>query len=172
MKILETTFRGCRFRSRLEARWAVFMHTLGVPYVYEPEAYELDGLYYLPDFWLPQQDCFLEIKPEDPTEEESEKASRLAIGTKKHVLICFSSLCVPDFGPAHNSMHLFFPDVGWDCYYQWCECRYCGRIGIEFTGRSERLSCSCHRDMAADDPNADSPRLVRAYEAAAGFRFY
>jgi hypothetical protein len=58
MQVFETTFRGCRFRSRLEVRWAVFMHALWVPYVYEPEGYDLgDGLCYAPDFWLPQQNC-------------------------------------------------------------------------------------------------------------------
>src|SRR5262245_3495425 len=33
---IETIYRGYRFRSRLEARWAVFFQTLGVPWEYEP----------------------------------------------------------------------------------------------------------------------------------------
>jgi hypothetical protein len=67
MKVLETKYRGYRFRSRLEARWAVFMDALHVPYAYEPEAYDLDGLFYLLDFWLPRLKAFLEIKPAEPT---------------------------------------------------------------------------------------------------------
>jgi len=48
---IETVWRGYRFRSRLEARWAVFFDTLGLPWEYEPEGFELgDGLRYLPDF--------------------------------------------------------------------------------------------------------------------------
>lgn len=51
MKAIETLYNGYRFRSRLEARWAVFFDTLGVDYEYEPEGYDLgDGDYYLPDF--------------------------------------------------------------------------------------------------------------------------
>lgn len=48
---IETCWRGYRFRSRVEARWAVFFETLGLPWEYEPEGFELsEGSRYLPDF--------------------------------------------------------------------------------------------------------------------------
>lgn len=51
IKAIETIYNGYRFRSRLEARWAVFFDALGVDYEYEPEGFDLgDGIYYLPDF--------------------------------------------------------------------------------------------------------------------------
>lgn len=51
LKPIETFYNGFRFRSRLEARWAVFFDALGVRYEYEPEGFELpNGKYYLPDF--------------------------------------------------------------------------------------------------------------------------
>lgn len=51
IKPKETIYNGYRFRSRLEARWAVFFGNLGVKYEYEPEGFELPGLGgYLPDF--------------------------------------------------------------------------------------------------------------------------
>lgn len=51
LKPIETIYNGYRFRSRLEARWAVFLDTLGVEYEYEPEGFELpNGKRYLPDF--------------------------------------------------------------------------------------------------------------------------
>ena len=51
IKPKETIYNGYRFRSRLEARWAVFFDSLGVKYEYEPEGFELPGLGgYLPDF--------------------------------------------------------------------------------------------------------------------------
>ncbi len=50
IKPIETYYNGYRFRSRLEARWAVFFDALGVPYEYEPEGFSRNGLYYLPDF--------------------------------------------------------------------------------------------------------------------------
>lgn len=51
IKPIETLYHGYRFRSRLEARWAVFFDSLGVKYEYEPEGFQLpDGSMYLPDF--------------------------------------------------------------------------------------------------------------------------
>ena len=53
MEVRETTYNGITYRSRLEARWAVFFDKLGIKYNYEPEGYKLDnGLNYLPDFYL------------------------------------------------------------------------------------------------------------------------
>jgi hypothetical protein len=53
-KAIETRYKGCRFRSRLEARWAVFFDSIGVEWQYEPEGFEgFDGSKYLPDFYLP-----------------------------------------------------------------------------------------------------------------------
>ena len=50
---IRTEYKGYLFRSRLEARWAVFFDALGVKWEYEPEGYDLgDGLLYLPDFLL------------------------------------------------------------------------------------------------------------------------
>lgn len=63
MAAIETTYAGCRFRSRLEARWAVFFDHAEIDWSYEPEGQVLaDGTRYLPDFWLPRQRVWLEIK--------------------------------------------------------------------------------------------------------------
>lgn len=65
IKAIETSYKGYRFRSRLEARWAVFFDALGIRWEYEKEGYDLgDTGYYLPDFWLPDYDEFVEIKPD------------------------------------------------------------------------------------------------------------
>lgn len=54
IKAIETYYNGYRFRSRLEARWAVFFDAAGIKYEYEPEGFTLsDGTRYLPDFYLP-----------------------------------------------------------------------------------------------------------------------
>ena len=63
MKAIETLYNGYRFRSRLEARWAVFFDAINIQYEYEPEGYLLsDGTKYLPDFYLPESDTFFEVK--------------------------------------------------------------------------------------------------------------
>ena len=68
IKAIETQFKGYRFRSRLEARWAVFFDALGIQWEYEKEGYDLGELgWYLPDFWLPEFNQWVEVKP--PTTE-------------------------------------------------------------------------------------------------------
>ena len=82
LKSIETLYRGHRFRSRLEARWAVFLDAIRLNWEYEVEGYELpDGTRYLPDFRVktPQGNHrWLEIKPSsiesDPKFDKFEKA--------------------------------------------------------------------------------------------------
>lgn len=67
IKAIETHYKGYRFRSRLEARWAVFFDALGIQWEYEKEGYDLgEAGWYLPDFWLPEVNMYVEIKPEIP----------------------------------------------------------------------------------------------------------
>jgi hypothetical protein len=41
LKPIETYYRGCHFRSRIEARWVVFFETLGIKWWHEPEGFAL-----------------------------------------------------------------------------------------------------------------------------------
>lgn len=69
IKAIETKYKGYRFRSRLEARWAVFFDALGLEWEYEPEGYDLGDLgWYLPDFYLPEEKIWVEVKPDIDTE--------------------------------------------------------------------------------------------------------
>lgn len=65
IKPIETHYKGYRFRSRLEARWAVFFDSLKIEWQYEPEGFEINGKHYLPDFYLPEYKLYAEIKPCD-----------------------------------------------------------------------------------------------------------
>lgn len=70
MKAIETRYAGCNFRSRLEARWAVFFDHLGIVWEYEPQGFEIEHRLtlekktfpYLPDFWLPELKVWAEVK--------------------------------------------------------------------------------------------------------------
>lgn len=50
IKAIETFYQGRMFRSRLEARWAVFFDAAGILWEYEPEGYDTPDGKYLPDF--------------------------------------------------------------------------------------------------------------------------
>lgn len=66
IQAIETIYDGYRFRSRLEARWAVFFNAIGLEYKYEFEGFKgFDNVCYLPDFWFPKQNIYAEVKGTD-----------------------------------------------------------------------------------------------------------
>lgn len=93
MQAIQTEYKGYLFRSRLEARWAVFFDACGVRWEYEPEGYVLpDGQYYLPDFLLhgvegrAAGDLFVEVKGR-MTEEDADKIYQFSgLGEKNGLL--------------------------------------------------------------------------------------
>jgi len=65
IQAINTHYDGHYFRSRLEARWAVFFNAIGLTWEYEPEGFNFDGYAYLPDFYIPQQNnngYYIEVK--------------------------------------------------------------------------------------------------------------
>lgn len=178
-KALMTEYNGYRFRSRLEARWAVFFDALGIPYEYEPKDFYTEELgRYLPDFWLPEQRVWVEIKPDRPTEDERRKAHGVAISTGRYVCVFMGSKFEPStFHPRLEdyvgSVAERFPGVE--------------RIPIEGESGAEWFDCprGCSSTIkAASDLRAglvcvqcgeplrrDTPRLWAAYRAARGARF-
>ena len=120
IRAIETKYNGYRFRSRLEARWAVFFDSLRIEYEYEKEGYELPSGRYLPDFWLPYHPQtyqgthypgsgeWIEIKGCAPTERETQLAAELAKHTLHSVnLIVGSPKGEPEWHKFHNSGHYF-----------------------------------------------------------------
>lgn len=87
IKAIQTEYRDYRFRSRLEARWAIFFDLVGIRWEYEIEGFWLDGkTKYLPDFWLPQSSTMVEIKPfATPSRVETGKCK--AVSAKHQMLL-------------------------------------------------------------------------------------
>jgi hypothetical protein len=168
LESIDTIYDGHRFRSRLEARWAVFFKKLSIKYEYEKEGFNLEGNWYLPDFWLPKQKCWIEIKGEEPTEKENELAHKLSHYSGYNVYIFFGQIEIPD----EHGAYLYDSLELWDHHYIWCECPKCGELGIEFEGRAHRLPCDCfNEERDGRGYNADSEKLIDAYKAARHARF-
>lgn len=88
IKAIETVYNGYRFRSRLEARWAVFFDTLGIEYQYEVEGFDLgEAGWYLPDFWLPtfEHGMYCEVKF---TGGDFSKAYAFCLQSGLHIWLC------------------------------------------------------------------------------------
>lgn len=63
IQAINTFYNGFYFRSRLEARWAVYFDLIQEQYEYEPQGLIFQDKYkYLPDFYLPKRKLLCEIK--------------------------------------------------------------------------------------------------------------
>jgi hypothetical protein len=125
LKPIETHYKGYRFRSRLEARWAVFFDALPLKWEFEKEGFELgNSLLYLPDFWLPEVKMWAEVKTDEFTAEELEKAETLAAESGYLVLALVgppdlkSYWAIPSCDYVLSGRYLhenrFFATPGWD----------------------------------------------------------
>lgn len=108
---IETHYAGCRFRSRLEARWAVVFDAKGLPWEYEPEGFETPCGRYLPDFrvqLLPTTPCWFEIKPSDYEIGESDMGRWIAVSRDTGLVLiiaCGLNAATIVITPAHAYTH-------------------------------------------------------------------
>lgn len=105
IQVLPTTYDRVRFRSRIEARWAIAFDSCGLRFTHEPDGFgmRMSGAY-LPDFYVPKWRAFLEVKPGEPTAEEVDKCQQLAASTGHIVLLA-------EGGPEERfQIHWFDPD--------------------------------------------------------------
>lgn len=115
----ETVYDGHKFRSRTEARWAVFFRHMGLCYEYELE--NEGGV--LPDFYLPDIDVYIEVKGRQYTEEGMEKERKVFRGkyavitqkTGKPVIIAYGCPFSMTGNTKWNRSDLIFYGVPEEC---------------------------------------------------------
>lgn len=112
IKTIETLYNGYRFRSRLEARWAVFFDEAGIPYEYEKDGFVVDGKPYLPDFFLPWFNCYVEIKPDFMDDKRLEQVGKLmeSFSLNKPILLCIGE-------PIYSQMIMFDNGKSYPCKF-------------------------------------------------------
>lgn len=151
MKPIRTKYKGCLFRSRLEARWAVFFDALGLAWEYEREGFQLqNGDWYLPDFHLPEQQLWLEIKGNQPTQEDLLKIFYLQAelwegwerGEQYAVFILLGDIPhpYPKAANAISSICDYLP-VGSRPEYCWQQCPMCLKIDVALFSSEFCRSC-------------------------------
>lgn len=175
IKAIDTYYNGHLFRSRLEARWAVFFDTLGVTYEYEPEGFELDGfeadqkVRYLPDFWLPMQRCWVEIKPPGEWGYHPE-CDLLAQQTDCRFVIYITGNPWPgEYGIAVYPVNSGFLDTEHPMVFALGR-KYDDELWVSHVD----VGATClNSAVPADDrwPLEDAPQLITAYRAARQARF-
>lgn len=177
IKAIETNYLGYRFRSRLEARWAVFFHTLGIEFEYEKEGFELPAGRYLPDFWLPHMNAWIEIKPlrmDDAVRDESARLlAQLCMksGQSAYLLSGSPGMVSLDLENSYSAGgYLPTGDCGVDLW--WARCNVCGEVGLTYLGNMADLSCGhVRKNHYFARGGFYDPELVSALERARGARF-
>lgn len=174
IKPIQTKYHGCLFRSRLEARWAVFLDSLGIEWEYEKEGYDLDGVWYLPDFWIPYRygpgwGFWLEIKPVPLSKEELSKCAALAAATGHRTFaICgqpwITGHRVYVFQHHHGGEPASVPLIG-DGRLTVYEGGYCCRIIVESN------AAECFPSFTNGDKDCSPADLMKAFSAARQARF-
>lgn len=189
MQPILTKYKGYRFRSRLEARWAVFFDSINVRWDYEPEGFILaDGTHYLPDFLLklPSGPLWVEIKPVSGDQTKYEKFKRIMARGHR----CTILHEIPDPYSLSNGylwgelgevgaeiVDGYDPETGGqsgDIDYMFCVCRFCGTADFQYYGRSERIKCECApsiKTLSHKDYTQDHPVIVRGFKLARSARF-
>lgn len=183
IKAIKTKYANIEFRSRLEARWAVFFDELVIPWEYEYECFDLEFCWYLPDFYLPSCNTWIEIKPY-ASYEAVEKCIALSKYTNESVILICGSLfrdqyiCFPFSSDFEGSVPSKF-----SCYISKGFCflvlKYIPEIevmdlllqaeesirltkAIDLFKNKEKITVLVMRDMLAENYNIDLDACLRA----------
>ena len=150
IRAIPIEYNGIRYRSLLEAKWALFFDILGVEFLYECDKYKLGDISYIPDFYIPHLGIFIEIKGTTPKRIECEKAYRLAHLEKKDVFIIHSN-----FPRGSTRKHIRYfghsnaRKMGGRGEYAISRCYHNGHIGLQ---QLDNEPCKlCGHDSLADD---------------------
>lgn len=156
------------YRSSLEAQWATFFQRWGVRFRYNPEGLVTGEWDDLPDFFLPDANIWIEIRPaahRDDSESIREFYSPFVMETRQTLVVLFGTpkIRIPEHqgwalacrGP--NKLKRFPVHL--------LQCSGCGGFGAASFGTPEARAKK-REAFHAMIKLATSPRLLEAYEAA------
>lgn len=165
---IETEYQGYRFRSRLEARWAVFFQNLGLHWRYEIEGFYLPSGPYLPDFFISNGFGFyVEVKPHVSLSRAQHLCADLARATSVNCL-----LIEGEPWPNEYVALLFEASTGIEYkHVRFGECRKCE--GEPWLFSADLASPLAPRSNCRSEvwPIEHTPYLIAAFKAARGARF-
>lgn len=174
IEVIETKYKGYKFRSRTEARWAVFLDWLDIEYEYEYEGFNLGSHgFYLPDFWLPDNRYWLEVKPSRYEINDPLKYVALANYTQSQVIVT-GGPPKPPFD-AWGNLYWFWPRSNWndDDYFGGMSWVYVEPIGYRVGSLGLETIADDHRDGVEHrgKMNGFGDQLILAYDKAKSARF-
>lgn len=171
---LPTTVGTTSYRSRLEAKWAVFWRSLGILAEYEAGGFDLgDAIAYRPDFRIPSWETWVEIKPHGVDLAVAEvRCQALARSSGWRVLLIVGEpsdrgYSVTAYGDFNDQRFLI--EGG-----HFAECPRCEGLGVVSDWGWQEFGPHPCRDRSSipfHDP-VHAPRLFEAYAQAGLERFH
>ena len=171
IKAIPTTYKAVPFRSRLEARWAVFLDSLAVDWRYEHHPFLLapTGEGYLPDFYLPEYSSWIEVKPPYPNRDAQRKVCLFTCGLAH------------DPARSHERAYILYGDIPWPYPKKgnilgfrpnwadgesptitglcWQVCPICDQLMIGSINEMQCLGCMPELDVLLDDALKKVPSI-------------
>ncbi len=168
-------YGGRSFESVLKARWAVFFDSLGVPWEYQKETFNLPyGGLFTPDFWLPLHQCWLVAYPSLPDEQALTQTADLSFATRRWVYVVWGEI-------GEHVIYAFdlpFYEQGYDKRYVFTlsddgeELMVSGPLRGDDEYQLIGYSYKNQQAVLQKSDNAlSNPRLLAAYDAARSARF-
>lgn len=176
MEAKKTLYNNTLFRSKLEAKWAVFFDKCFIKYTYEPEAFLCsDNKQYTPDFFLPEAalrtghefDCktqdfikmslgvYIEIKPLGYVcDEDYKKRISEAIHPSPLILLVgdpVSAINENQVRDQENRNEQLSPY--WDNCMVLMYCKNCGKVKFEFDEGNYYICNKCGEDISGSELN-------------------
>jgi hypothetical protein len=164
---IETVYDGYRFRSRLEARWAVFFKTAGIRYTYE---------LYLSCFYLPEVNMrttedkggiYVVVEPSTPNYYRTDYLDELSWITGRSVLLVQG---MPKVG-GHYEFTCTFYCINWDIDMHFMRCYKCLRVCVRHRDCCELCEYCLKQSGEKSRCDAAHPSLVHAVKVARSYRF-
>lgn len=157
-------WRDWEFESQTEAWAAMFMHKLGIPFMYECEAYLIDGVPTRPDFWLPDQGVWLEIKGADDFNDE--QVRRLSAAHPDTTVFVATGPLWASLNHVDRGRSIIRYDRGErvDDLYEFCRCARCLAWTLQHKGWQSKHDCGrlkTYNNRAGDQYEAQTAELIR-----------
>jgi hypothetical protein len=171
LRSIETKYKGCHFRSRLEARWAVFFDDARINWQYEPQGYAVNGVPYLPDFFLRDLDCYFEVRGEPLYDAALFEAFARQIA--KPLILAIGDIPSPEsaFAADYEGYRVFLPasasenddSLVWGFGDMFLRCDGCRRVRLVNKAYASSKGMCCESDRLMP--------LLEAFASARSARF-
>lgn len=155
------------YKNKLEARWAVFFETLGVPYTYQ------EGIFTLPQHETQILIFYAQGKPQNSIVQGAWKRAQSSGGTVYIFVGAFQAVSAHKkikaygylAGSEDDKEVMYTSEAG-----QWAECQVCRDIRIIKGPKRRECIDKCRHGHTLF--SVDSPRLLAAYTAARQYTFH